>query len=160
MSAQEQTGRQWHLLPERRFDANFPLAFWFAGLWMYLKSFLYLCNVYSMGLEPPPYSSFVTAEAIYFGVMIVPAFLLGLALWNEKKWAVALAIAFLLLDTPVLLFHVMRLDSAGFLDSGLTKVLEFGALGLNVASLAWLLGYRTMDKSSLPKAKTGPGSKR
>jgi len=86
--------------------------------------------------------------------------LIGLALWNDKKWVVAWAIAFLLIDTPVLLFHVMRMDAAGFLDSGLTKILEFGALGLNVASVAWLLGYRTVDKSSRPKARNANGPKR
>jgi hypothetical protein len=160
MSVQEQSSKPWRWLPERRFDADFPLAFWFAGLWMYLKSFLYLCNVYSMGLEPPPYPTLVIAEAIYFGVTIIPAFLIGLALWNDKKWVVAWAIAFLLIDTPVLLFHVMRMDAAGFLDSGLTKILEFGALGLNVVSVAWLLGYRTVDKSSRPKARNANGPKR
>jgi hypothetical protein len=160
MSAQEQGRKPLEWLPERRFDADFPLAFWFAGLWMYLKSFLYLCNVYSMGLEPPPYSTFVIAEAIYFGVMIVPAFLLGFALWNERKWVVPWAIFFLLVDTPVLLFHVMRLSESGFMDSDLTRVLEFGALGLNVVSLGWLLGYRTMSKTNPPKERAGSSPKR
>lgn len=159
MSVHNQSNRSFQWLPERRFDLDFPLAFWFAGLWLYLKSFLYLCNVYTMGLEPPPYPTLVIAEAVYFGAALIPSFLIGLALWNEKKWIVPWAILFLLLDTPVLLYHVMRLDAAGFLDSGLTKVLEFGSLGLNVASLAWLLGYRTMEKSR-PPARKGPGSKR
>ena len=80
--------RQWlpfQWFPQRRFDPNFPLAFWFAGLWFYLKSFLYLCYIYMLGLEPPPYSTDVVFEIVYFAVTMVPALLLGLALWNEKK---------------------------------------------------------------------------
>jgi hypothetical protein len=146
-------------LPDRRFDKDFPLAFWFAGLWLYLKSFLYLCNVYTIGLEPPPYPMPVLVEALYFGAAIIPSFLIGFALWNEKKWVLTWAILFLLLDTPLLLFHVWRMDQAGFLDSGLSKVLEFGSLGLNIMSVAWLLGYRTMDKNR-PSSRTGTNPKR
>jgi len=159
MSASKEVNGPLQWLPDRRFDAGFPLAFWFAGLWFYLKSFLYLCNVYTMGLEPPPYSALVIAEAVYFGLALIPSFLMGLALWNERKWIVSWAILFLLIDTPVVLYHVMQLDASGFLDSGLTKVLEFGSLGLNVISLAWLIGYRTMEKAQ-PPAKPRPGSKR
>ena len=80
--------RQWlpfQWFPQRRFDPNFPLAFWFAGLWFDLKSFLYLCYIYMLGLEPPPYSTDVVFEIVYFAVTLVPALWLGLALWNEKK---------------------------------------------------------------------------
>jgi hypothetical protein len=98
--------RQWlpfQWFPQSRFDPSFPLAFWFAGLWFYLKSFLYLCYIYMLGLEPPPYSADVVFEIVYFAVTMVPALLLGLALWNEKKGAVIPAIIFLMVDTPVLL---------------------------------------------------------
>jgi len=159
MSAPKEANGPLQWLPARRFDADFPMAFWFAGLWLYLKSFLYLCNVYTMGLEPPPYPTLIIGEAVYFGLAIVPSFLLGLALWNERKRILRWAILFLLIDTPVVLYHVMQLDASGFLDSGLTKVLEFGSLGLNVISLAWLIGYRTMEKAQ-PPAKSGSKSKR
>lgn len=128
--------------PSRRFSPDFPLSFWFAGLWFYLKAFLYFCYFYMQGIEPPPYSGWVTAETVYFGAAIIPCLALALALWNEKKQAVLPAIGFLLLDTPVLFFHVLRLAEAGFLDSGLTKLLEIGSLFLNVVSLGWLLGSR------------------
>lgn len=128
--------------PKRRFDPDFPLAFWYAGLWFYLKSFLYLCYVYMLGLDPPPYSTSIMVETFYFGVTIVPCLLLGAAFWNEKQWAMFPAIVFLVVDTPMLLFHVLRLAEAGFLDSGLTRVLEFGSLVLNVVCLGWLIGHR------------------
>ncbi len=146
--------RQWmpfEWFPQRRFDADFPLAFWFAGLWFYLKTFLYLCYIYMAGLEPPPYSSAVTFETIYFAVTMIPVLIMALALWNEKKWVVIPAIIFLMVDTPVLLFHVVRLGQEGFLDSGLTRVLEFGSLGLNVVALGWLFGNRSLDKALSPK---------
>jgi hypothetical protein len=133
--------------PQRRFDLDFPLAFWFAGLWLYLKSFLYLCYIYMLGLEPPPYSAAADFEIAYFAVTMIPALLLGLALWNEKKQAVMPAILFFLVDTPVLLYHLMRLAEEGFLDSGLTRVLEFGSIALNVVALGWLFGNRSIDKT-------------
>ena len=86
--------------PARRFDPDFPLAFWFAGLWFYLKSFLYICYVYMLGTEPPPYSTSEIVEVVYFGMAIVPALLAGAALWNEKKWVVIPAVFFLVIDTP------------------------------------------------------------
>lgn len=132
--------------PARRFDDEFPLAFWFAGLWFYLKGFLYVCYLYMLGVEPYPYPPEAVAEIIYFGVALIPSILLGLALWNEKAWAVIPAIVFLLIDTPLLSFHVIRLAHYGFLDSGLTKGLELGSLALNVAALGWLLGYRKRQK--------------
>ncbi|MEI7448903.1 MAG: hypothetical protein WCJ75_04705 [Desulfomonile sp.] len=137
---------QW--FPSRRFEVDFPLVFWFAGLWFYLKSFLYVCYIYMAGLEPPPYPPEVTVEIVYFGLAIVPSLLLGLALWNEKRWAVVPAIGFLLLDTPVLFLHVLRLAHDGFLDSGLTKILELGSLVLNVVAVGWLIGYRSRKKAS------------
>ena len=48
---------QW--FPVRRFDADFPLSYWFAGLWLYLKGFLYFCYFYMQGIEPPPDSQWV-----------------------------------------------------------------------------------------------------
>lgn len=141
------------LFPERRFDADFPLAFWFAGLWFYLKSFLYVCYVYIQGLEPQPYPFNVILETAYFGIAIIPAFLLGLGMWNEKKWVVLPAIAFLVLDTPMLLLHIMRLGDAGFLDSGLTKALEFGSLGFNLLALGWLIASRTPRVSTLKQRR-------
>jgi hypothetical protein len=133
------TGRTIHWFPGRRFDADFPLVLWFAGLWFYLKSFLYLCYVYMLGIEPPPYP----LETFYFALGILPALLLGIALWNEKKWLLLPAIIFLGLDTPVLLLHIRRLSHAGFLDSGLTLVLEYGSLALNLLAFGWLIGYYT-----------------
>lgn len=128
--------------PTRRFAPDFPLSFWFAGLWFYLKAFLYSCYFYMQGIEPPPYSGWVTLEIVYFGLTVIPCLILAVSLWNEKKQAVLPAIALLLLDTPILLFHVLRLAEAGFLDSGLTKVLEVGSLFLNVTALGWLIGSR------------------
>lgn len=128
--------------PRRRFELDFPLVFWFAGLWLYLKSFLYLCYVYMMGIEPPPFPTSVIMEIIYFGAAMIPSLMLGAGLWHERKWVVVPAILFFGLDTPVLLIHVLRLASAGFLDSGLTKMLELGSLVLNVVSIGWLIGYR------------------
>jgi len=133
--------------PRRRFELDFPLVFWFAGLWLYLKSFLYLCYVYMMGIEPPPYSTSVLLEMIYFGAAMLPSLMLGAGLWQERKWAFVPAILFLGLDTPVLLLHVLRLAEAGFLDSGLTKMLELGSLVLNVVSIGWLMGYRASSSS-------------
>ncbi|MEJ2715538.1 MAG: hypothetical protein P8182_00100 [Deltaproteobacteria bacterium] len=130
------------LFPRRRFESDFPLVLWFAGLWLYLKSFLYVCYLYMIGVEPPPYSLATKVEIAYFALAFVPSFLLGLALWREKKAAVNLAIAFLIVDTPLLLFHVMRLSEAGFLDTGLTWLLEFGSLAVNAIALVWLIGYR------------------
>lgn len=129
------------LFPEYRLDPEFPLPMWFAGLWFYLKSFLYLCYVYMLGLEPPPYSSGAIFEIVYFGLAMVPAFAFGLLLWNRKEQFTLPAIVFLAADTPVLLFHIIRLGQSGFLDSGLTKIVEFGSLGLNIAALAWLISY-------------------
>jgi hypothetical protein len=127
--------------PQRRFDPDFPLAFWFAGLWFYLKGFLYVCNLYMIGLEPAPYALDVKVEIVYFSVAFIPSVLLGMALWNEKRSALKAAIFFLVADTPFLLFHVMRLAGAGMLESGLTNVLEYGGLALNVMALGWLIGY-------------------
>jgi hypothetical protein len=100
-----------------------------------------------LGLEPPPYSTAVDFEIVYFAITMIPALLLGLALWNEKKSTVIPAIIFLMVDTPVLLYHVIRLGQEGFLDSGLTRALEFGSLVLNVVALGWLFGYRSIDKT-------------
>lgn len=130
--------------PERRFEEDFPMALWFAGLWFYLKSFLYLCNVYMAGLEPPPYRGFTLVEIAYFAAAIIPAFLLGFAMWREKKKFIIPAVLFLVVDTPFLFMHVMNLYKLGFLDSALTKVLEFGALFINVMALGCLVGYATL----------------
>lgn len=127
--------------PRRRFDPDFPLAFWFAGLWFYLKSFLYLCNLYMIGLEPAPYALDVKVEIVYFAVAFIPSLLLGMALWNEKRSALKPAIVFLVVDTPFLLFHVIRLAETGMLESGLTNVLEYGGLALNLVAVCWLIGY-------------------
>ena len=126
--------------PDRRFDADFPLVLWFAGLWLYLKSFLYLCYIYMFGLEPQPLPTASLVEVVYFAVVMVPSLLLGMALWNDKRRFVTPAVAFLLVDTPFLVFHVIRLAQAGYLESGLTSVLEIGSLALNVISFSWLMG--------------------
>jgi len=126
--------------PGRRFDADFPLVFWFAGLWFYLKSFLYLCYLYMFGLESRPLPPDLLIEAVYFGLMMIPSLLLGMAMWNDKRRYIVLAIAFLGLDTPLLIFHILRLGEAGYLDAGLTSVLEIGSLALNVISFSWLMG--------------------
>ena len=141
--------RQWlpfQWFPQRKFDPDFPLAFWFAGLWFYLKSFLYLCYIYMMGLEPSRTPPRLPSRYAYFAVTMIPALLLGLALWNEKKSAVIPAIIFLMVDTPVLLYRGCGWEE-GFLDSGLTRVLEFGSLALNVVALGWLFGHRSIDKT-------------
>jgi len=135
-----------HWFPQRRFDPDFPTALWFAGLWFYLKSFLYFCYVYMLGTEPPPYDAWTWTEIYYFAGAMIPSLLLGLAMWREKKNMVWIAIAFFLIDTPMLVFHVKRLAELGFLDSGLTKALEFGSLGLNFVALGWLLGYVSTRK--------------
>ena len=127
--------------PVRRFDPDFPLALWFTGLWFYLKSFLYICYLYMIGMDPPPYVGAAKVEIVYFGLAFLPAFLLGLALWNEKKWAVKPAVFFIVVDTPFLLFHVLRLANSGFLESGLTMVLEYGSLALNMVAIGWLIRF-------------------
>ncbi|MEW6111862.1 MAG: hypothetical protein AB1664_07015 [Thermodesulfobacteriota bacterium] len=124
--------------PRSRFDPSFPLAFWFAGLWFYLKSFLYLCYVYMLGLDPPPYPTGLLVETVYFAAAFVPCFLLGLALWHGKRWVVVPAIFFFLIDTPLLTYHVLRLAATGGLESGLTRFLEYGGLVLNLIALGWL----------------------
>lgn len=134
------------LFPPRRFENDFPLAVWFTGLWFYLKGFLYFCFLYMIGLDPPPYPGEVQIEIVYFAIAMVPTLVLAWSLWNEKNWGMTLAIVFLFIDTPFLLMHVLRLGSEGFLDSGLTKTLEFGGLALNVVCLAWMLGYRSSRK--------------
>jgi hypothetical protein len=134
--------------PDRRMDPDFPLALWLAGLWFYLKSFLYFCNVYMTGVEPPPYPPPVIEETAYFGLTIVPFLLLGLAMWNEKKAFVIPAILFLGLDTPILGLHVLRLAYGGFLDSGLTKAMELGSLTINVVAFVWLVAYYTASKTT------------
>ncbi len=134
------------LFPLRRFEQDFPIAVWFTGLWLYLKSFLYFCFIYMIGLDPPPYPIEIQIEAGYFAVALVPSFVLAWALWNEKKWGLKPAIVFLFVDTPFLLMHVLRLGQEGFLDSGLTKTLELGGLILNVVCLAWLLGHKSVLK--------------
>lgn len=134
------------LFPPERFELSFPLAWWLAGLWLYLKSFLYVCFVYMIGLDPPPYSGEILFEIAYFAVALFPALILAWALWNNKKWALMPAIVFFFVDTPILFMHVMRLGQEGFLDSGLTKALELGSLVLNVVCLGWLLGYRAGNK--------------
>jgi len=126
--------------PLRRFNTDFPLVLWFAGLWFYLKSFLYLCYVYMFGLEPQPLPADSMFEVVYFALMIIPCLLLGMAMWNERRRYIVPAVAFLALDTPVLLYHIWRLNEAGYLDAGLTSVLELGSLTLNIISLLWLLG--------------------
>jgi len=129
------------LLPERRFDPGFPLALWFAGLWFYLKGFLYLCYLYMIGVEPMPFPPAAQVEIVYFACAFIPSFLLGLAMWNEKRWVTKLAVVFLAIDTPFLLFHVFRLAWTGALEAGLTSMLEYGSLGLNLVALGWLVGY-------------------
>ena len=143
--------------PERRFDLDFPLPLWFAGLWFYLKSFLYLCYVWMAGMDPPPYPTAVIVETIYFGAMIVPSLLLGLAMWNDKKRFIVPALVLLGIDTPFLFFHVLRLAEAGFLASDLTRVMEIGALILNVIAFGWLIGYLTAYKAKTARnLKTNP----
>jgi hypothetical protein len=144
---------QW--FPKRRLNTDFPLVLWFAGLWFYLKSFLYLCNAYTAGMDPPPYPLSVIVETVYFALAIIPALLLGKAMWNESRRMVVWAIVFLGIDMPILLFHVFRLGYGGFLDSGLNKALEIGSLGLDFLVFGWLTGdwvaHRT-GSSSKPVA--------
>jgi hypothetical protein len=140
------TKRQWlpfRFFPKRRLEPDFPLVFWFVGLWCYLKAFLYVCYLYMLGLEPPPYPSGAVFEIAYFAAALIPALVIAYALWNEKPRFVLVAILFFIIDTPVLIYHVGRMMEAGFLDSTLTKILEFGSLIFNVVSLGWLVGFRT-----------------
>ncbi len=129
--------------PERRFDLDFPLVYWFAGLWFYLKGFLYICFIYMLGSDPGPYEPAIIFETFYFSIALIPAVILGYAFWNEKEWALTPAIVYLLLDSPILLFRVLRLAEAGFLDSGLTQVFELGGLILDLVTLGWLFAYRS-----------------
>jgi hypothetical protein len=129
------------LFPVNRFDPDFPRALWFAGLWLYLKSFLCLCYLYMIGVEPTPYTTEIKVEIVYFAVAFIPALLLGLALWNRKRSAVKFAFVFFIIDTPLMLFHVLRLSQAGLLEAGLTGWLEYSAVILNVVALGWLVKY-------------------
>lgn len=129
------------LFPQERFDATFPVPLWFAGLWLYLKSFLYVCYVYNLGIDPPPYSSGALIEIAYFAIAIFPSFFLALALWNRKEGSVVPTLLFLAVDTPFLLYHVVRLGQMGFLDSGLTRIVEFGSLALNGIAIGLLINY-------------------
>lgn len=138
MSETESWTNRW--FPQRRFDVHFPLVLWLAGLWFYLKTFLYICYVYMFGLEPQPLPVDSMIEVVYFALMIIPSLLLGMAMWNDRRRYIVPAIGFLALDTPVLIFHILRLSEAGYLDAGLTSVLELGSLTLNVISFAWLMG--------------------
>jgi len=153
MSSPDPTSRSFHWFPRRRFEPDFPLVFWFAGLWFYLKSFLYLCYVYMMGLDPPPYATAVIVETAYFTITAIPCFLLGAAFWNQKSVVVLPSILFLAVDTPVLVYHVIRYAQAGYLDSGLTRALEFGSLLLNVVSLGWLFGYYSSSKTRVANGR-------
>ncbi len=134
---------RWNIFPERRFDLDFPLVYWFAGLWLYLKGFLYICFLFMLGSDPGPYEPAVTFEIAYFSLAFIPALILGFGFWNEKKWAVVPSIMFLLIDTPIILFRILRLADAGFLDSGLTQIFELGGLFLNLATLGWLFAFRS-----------------
>ncbi len=134
--------------PKERFNPNFPLVLWFAGLWFYLKSFLYICYVYVFGLEPMPMPTGSIVEVIYFLLAIVPSLLLARAMWNYNRTFILPAIAFLVVDTPFLGYHILRLADAGYLDSGLTSVLELGSLTLNVIALAWLMGSLSVLRKS------------
>ena len=91
------------------------------------------------GLEPLPLPTASIVEVVYFVIMIVPCLLLGRAMWNDRRDFVIPAIVFMAIDTPFLIYHIQRLDSAGYLDSGLTTVLELGSLTLNIISIVWLL---------------------
>jgi hypothetical protein len=141
MSSIDPTPHSFSWFPAQRFDPDFPLVFWFAGLWFYLKSFLYVCYVYMLGLDPPPYSTAVILETVYFGITLTPCLFLGAAFWNKREWVVLPAVVFLFVDTPVLVFHVLRFAQMGYLDSGLSRALEFGSLVLNIVALGWLFGY-------------------
>lgn len=147
----EKSPKVWFLnwFPARRFEPDFPLVFWFAGLWFLLKAFLYFCNVYAIGLEPSPYPLSIKIEIAYFSVACIVSLLFGLALWNEKHGAAKPAAIFLIIDTPMLLFHIILLSEAGFLDFGITVALEFGSLALNLVSLGWLITYRTQEATRL-----------
>jgi hypothetical protein len=135
-----------NLFPERRFESDFPMVFWMAGLWFYLKSFLYFCYLYMLGLDPTPYSPVAKFEITYFAVALLPAFILGVAFWNEKAFASTIGVIYLIIDTPILGFHVLRMADEGYLDSGLTQFLEIGSLALNVIVLGWLIGSRSASK--------------
>ncbi|MGC8660659.1 MAG: hypothetical protein ACP5U1_16455, partial [Desulfomonilaceae bacterium] len=130
-----ETIKSFELFPERRFDADFPMVFWLAGLWFYLKTFLYLCYLYMLGLDPTPYSSAAKFEIFYFAIALVPAFLLGIGFWNEKAKSWILGIIYLVIDTPILGFHVLRMADEGYLDSGLSQFFEIGSLLMNVIVL-------------------------
>jgi hypothetical protein len=134
--------------PNKRFEDTFPLVYWFAGLWFYLKSFLYLCYIYMLGIEPPPYPIEIKIEVVYFALTAIPFFYLGWSFWKENSRTTVPSIALLAIDTPFIFFHVLRLAYEGYLDSGLTKVLEFGSLALNVIALGWLIGYRISLKDA------------
>lgn len=149
MSLKDRKWLPFEMFPRRRFDPDFPLAFWFAGLWFYLKAFLYLCYLYMLGLEPTPYTTHAQIEIAYFAVALIPALLLGYALWNERARFVIPAILFLVIDTPMLIFHVYQTAQAGYLDSTLAQVLEFGSLLLNVVALGWLVGYLTIHRADV-----------
>lgn len=103
--------------------------------------------MYMLSTEPQPYSLWMWIEIGYFTAAMIPSLLLGVAMWREKKKLVSLAVLFLVIDTPMLTYHVMRLAEGGFLDSGLTKFLEFGSMALNFISLGWLIGYMSTRKT-------------
>ncbi len=145
--------RNIRLFPERRFDADFSLIFWLAGLWFYLKSFLYFCYLYMLGLDPTPYSVAVKFEIFYFAIALIPAFLLGVAFWNEKATALIVGIVYLVIDTPILGFHVLRMADEGYLDSALTQFFEIGSLAMNVIVLGWLIGSRSAPKSNIGRSE-------
>ena len=99
-----------------------------------------------LGLDPTPYSPVAKFEIIYFAVALLPAFILGIAFWNEKAFASTIGVIYLIIDTPILGFHVLRMADEGYLDSGLTQFLEIGSLAMNVIVLGWLIGSRSASK--------------
>lgn len=134
------------LFPDERFDGDFPLVYWGVGLWLYLKSFLYLCYLYSLGLEPRPYDTGMLIEIGYFALTVIPSFILGWGLWNRKRGFAFLAMIFLLIDTPLFIFHIIRWSDIGYLEAGLTLVMEYGSLGINLLCIGWLGSYLATEK--------------
>ena len=106
------------------------------------------------GLEPLPLPTESMVEVVYFVIMIVPCLLLGRAMWNDKRGFVVPAMVFMVIDTPFLIYHLLRLADAGYLESGLTTVLELGSLSLNIISLVWLVSSFSRLRKPTPQKPT------
>ena len=101
MDNRESTGQDDHsfkIFPEQRLDSDFSWQVWIVGWIAMFKAFVWISS------DPNIAESVGEALSYKYMIFMIPLVVLGLGVWNQRKWAVW---GFIIITIAELLFFVV-----------------------------------------------------